>query len=181
MTKQEVELSKFCAYALRHRPDAVGLTLDGQGWAEVDALVACAVREGYVADRDRIERIVREDKKGRYALSADGTHIRARQGHSVDVDVGMPVLTPPAVLYHGTAQESLASIRAKGILRMERNYVHLSQDKATAREVGVRHGTPVVLVIDAARMVADGVTFRLSENGVWQVDTVAWHYVTDVI
>ena len=105
--------------------------------------------------------------------------IRANQGHSVAVDLGMKQLPPPDVLYHGTAEKYLPSIREKGILKRSRNYVHLSTDAETAQKVGARHGVPVVLVIDAAKMAQDGFLFFLSENGVWQTEVVPFRYVKE--
>ena len=34
------ETSKFIALILRHKPEAIGITLDEHGWANVDELVA---------------------------------------------------------------------------------------------------------------------------------------------
>lgn len=34
------DTSKFLSYVLRHQPEAIGLTLDGEGWADIDALIA---------------------------------------------------------------------------------------------------------------------------------------------
>jgi putative RNA 2'-phosphotransferase len=58
--------------------------------------------------------------------------------------------------------------------------VHLSPDVATARTVGGRRGRPVVLRVDAAAMVADGLLFSRSANGVWLTDSVPPRYVAVV-
>ncbi|MBF3216251.1 RNA--NAD 2'-phosphotransferase, partial [Pseudomonas aeruginosa] len=44
------DTSKFLSYVLRHQPEAIGLTLDGQGWADIDALIAGAARDGRALD-----------------------------------------------------------------------------------------------------------------------------------
>jgi putative RNA 2'-phosphotransferase len=48
----------------------------------------------------------------------------------------------------------------------------------TATRVGMRHGFPVVLRVDAARMQADGILFYRSDNGVWLTGAVAPRYLS---
>jgi putative RNA 2'-phosphotransferase len=98
--------------------------------------------------------------------------IRANQGHSVTVDLELPVAVPPDVLYHGTASRFRAAIERDGLRRRARHHVHLSREAATAQAVGARHGAPVILQIDARAMAQAGFEFRCSENGVWLVDSV---------
>ncbi len=100
-------------------------------------------------------------------FSADGSRIRAAQGHSIGVDLGLEPARPPAELYHGTAERNLASIREHGLRPGSRDYVHLSRERDTAHAVGSRHGRPVVLIIEAERMVEAGHVFHVSNNGVW--------------
>ncbi|MGM9613540.1 MAG: RNA 2'-phosphotransferase [Butyricicoccus sp.] len=179
--KQEERLSRYLSFVLRHHPEAAGITLHRKGaWAEVDALLHGVQRAGKPLDLPLLEKIVCEDRKQRYSFSPDHRYIRANQGHSVDVDLGFEPLEPPAVLYHGTATRFLDSIRAEGITRQSRQYVHLSRDVKTAFAVGGRHGIPVVLELDAAAMHRDSIPFYLSENGVWLCDAVPWHYVAAV-
>ncbi len=165
------------SYLLRHRPDDAGLVLDAQGWADVDLVLAALASKGSSLTRADLARIVAGDDKRRYALSEDGTRVRANQGHSVDVELDLPPAEPPSVLYHGTAERALASILATGLERRARHHVHLSAVVATARAVGGRHGRPVVLRVDAARMRAEGWTFYRSANDVWLVDAVPAAYL----
>jgi putative RNA 2'-phosphotransferase len=160
-------ISKFLSLVLRHEPGKIGLTLDGQGWARVEDLIACTGRHGRRLDRSLIERVVATNDKQRFALSEDGRMIRASQGHSVAVDLALEPRTPPEVLFHGTATRFLESIRAQGLLAGSRNHVHLSADEATAVKVGSRHGRAVVLKVRAGEMDRAGVAFYRSENGVW--------------
>ena len=102
--------------------------------------------------------------------------IRARQGHSINVDVNLSEMTPPDVLYHGTATRFLESIYANGLNAGNRLYVHLSPDEATAINVGSRHGKPFVIKIDCHKMLADGCKFYLSNNGVWLTKQVLPKY-----
>jgi putative RNA 2'-phosphotransferase len=172
-----VRASKFLSLVLRHRPEHIGVTLDGAGWVAVDELLAAARRSGFALDRATLERVVAENDKRRFAFSADGTRIRASQGHSVGVDLGLEARAPPDVLFHGTAARFLDSIRSKGLKPGSRTHVHLSADEATARTVGRRHGSPVVLRVDAGAMHRDGHEFYRSENGVWLAQAVPARYL----
>ncbi|POM24343.1 RNA 2'-phosphotransferase [Actinomadura rubteroloni] len=172
MDDRTVAISRFLGRHLRHRPEAIGLVLDASGWTDVAALLAAAARHGFPVTRAELDAVVASDAKGRYALDAAGLRIRANQGHSVPVELGLPVAAPPPVLFHGTVRRALDGIRRDGLLPMGRHAVHLSPDRATAERVGTRRGRPVVLTVDAAGMAADGHEFRVSANGVWLVAAV---------
>jgi putative RNA 2'-phosphotransferase len=183
----DTRISRLLSYVLRHRPDEVGVSLDSEGWTEVEVLLA-SLRAGKGVDLDEagLRRIVAEDEKGRYALrKRDGKlYVRANQGHSVasvDAVDEMP-RTPPDLLFHGTTRERWAEIRASGGLRrMRRHHVHLSADRATAWSVGARHRreTPLLLEVDAGVMAGDGFLFRVSANGVWMADEVPLRYLRE--
>lgn len=168
MSKQDADISKFLSYVLRHEPHAIGLTLDCEGWAEIDALIAGAQQAGRVLDVELIRAVVNSSDKKRFALSDDGRRIRAVQGHSTDtVAIQREPKQPPEFLYHGTATRFLDSILAEGLRPGERHHVHLSEDASTATAVGQRHGKPVVLKIEALRMYRQGFVFFQADNGVW--------------
>lgn len=172
-----VRTSKFLSLVLRHDPGKIGLRLDDAGWADVDALLSAAAAAGVRIDRPTLERVVAENDKKRFAFSEDGKRIRASQGHSVDVDLGLQPQTPPELLFHGTATRFVDSIRENGLHSASRTHVHLSADEATATSVGQRHGRPVVLTIAAGRMHRDGHAFYRSDNGVWLTDAVPAQYI----
>ena len=175
-TPDLTRISKYISLILRHKPEVIGIKLDTHGWADVNALLAGISRK-YPINRDILEEIVRSDEKQRYSFSEDGTKIRANQGHSVQVDVELPVTEPPETLYHGTAQRFAASIEALGLLPQSRLYVHLSPDQETAEKVGRRHGEPVIYLVDAGQMHRDGYLFYLSANGVWLTKAVPATYL----
>jgi putative RNA 2'-phosphotransferase len=137
---------------------------------EVDELVAGLRRAGRDVTAADVRAAVDADSKGRYELVDD--RIRAAQGHSVDVELGLPPLPPPSVLYHGTVERFLPSILATGLQPGARQFVHLSPDVPTARAVGRRRGEPVVLVVDAAGAHSAGHEFRRASNGVWLTEAV---------
>ncbi len=174
-------MSKFISLILRHHPEAAYIELDEHGWAEVDKLIEGIRRTGKRINRELLEEIVRTDNKQRYSFNEDKTYIRANQGHSVPVDVGLKEQEPPVFLYHGTAAGFLASIEREGLKPMGRLYVHLSKDVETAVNVGKRHGKPVVLKIHSGDMYRDGQAFYLSENGVWLTKKVVPEYFERLI
>lgn len=172
-----VRVSKFLAMHLRHRPERIGITLDKGGWVGVDELIAACAHNGFPVSREELEYVVTANDKHRYGFDETGAHIRANQGHSVEVELGLPISTPPDVLFHGTTDRFLSVIRREGLRPMGRHDVHLSAELETARRVGARRGEPVVLTIDAAAMALTGYEFRLSANGVWLVSAVPPRYL----
>ena len=170
------ETSRFLSFILRHKPSAIGISLDAHGWADVEELI-----EGISRTRrfnmEMLEEIVCTDDKKRYSFNSDKTKIRANQGHSVPVDVELRESVPPRVLYHGTGEKYTAFIDAEGLKPKSRLYVHLSADITTATKVGARHGSPVVYTVDTEKMAADGFKFYISENGVWLTERVPAKYL----
>jgi len=179
MTEKElVRLSKWLSLRLRHDPAGIGLALDPAGWAAVDDLIAASARHGLRFDRAKLDIVVANNNKRRFEYDDNGTRIRARQGHSIDVDLGYADAAPPDVLYHGTVTRFLPEIWRSGLQPMARHDVHLSADTATARTVGARHGVSAVLSVDAAAMAVDGHTFRVTGNGVWLTAAVPASYLS---
>ena len=168
-------VSKFLALVLRHRPEVAKLSLSPEGWAEVDEVVAAIRAKFGTFDRGGLEELVRTDAKSRYALDESGEKIRASQGHSVPVDLGLEPAEPPLFLYHGTAQRFLASILEEGLVRAKRHHVHLSPDVETALKVARRRGGEVAVIeVRSGEMAAP---FFRSANGVWLTDHVPPAYL----
>ncbi|MBB1256977.1 RNA 2'-phosphotransferase [Streptomyces sp. OF3] len=170
-------VSKYLSRHLRHRPEGIGIRLDEHGWVAVPVLLRAAARHGFPIDRAELETVVTANDKQRFALDRDADRIRAQQGHSVPVDLGLPPREPPDFLFHGTVGRFLPAIRREGLRPMRRHAVHLSTDRDTALRVGARRGRPVVLTIRSGEMHRDGHVFRLSGNGVWLVTAVPPRYV----
>ena len=160
-------LSKFLSLVLRHRPEVIGQQLEPGGWLPVESVIAGARQQGYRLDMATLELVVAQKSKQRFAFNGDKSKIRASQGHSVLVDLGLAPQQPPDILYHGTASRFVESIRQQGLLPQQRNHVHLSRDIETARNVGSRYGKPVIIEIQAGEMYRAGHAFLVSENGVW--------------
>jgi putative RNA 2'-phosphotransferase len=172
MSMHNIQLSKFLSFVLRHKPRSIGLTLDSQGWADIDELIVKANAAGTTFDRVALLQVVETSDKKRFSVSPDGLRIRAAQGHSVSVELGLSPRQPPVVLYHGTATRFVESIRAQGLKPQARQHVHLSFDEATALRVGGRHGKAYIFRVEALAMHAKGFKFYLSDNGVWLTDQV---------
>lgn len=168
------KISKFLSYVLRHKPEAIGLELDAEGWASIQVIINKA---DMPIDRSIIEQAVSTNDKQRFALSEDGQYIRANQGHSIDINLGLKPKAPPVDLYHGTAKRFLENILCEGLKPQNRQYVHLSPDEETAHKVGQRHGSPVILKIPALEMHKSGHEFFLTENGIWLIKNVSAKYL----
>ena len=167
-----VRISKFLSQILRHRPEKIGLSLDANGWAEVAELLEKSAQKGIRFDRATLQIVVDTNNKKRFSISDDGLRIRANQGHSIDIELGLKPQRPPEMLFHGTVEQHLALIRKDGLLRMRRQHVHLSQELETAVAVGGRRGKAIVLQIKSGEMARQGFLFFLSENGVWLTELV---------
>ena len=172
-----VSVSKFMSLVLRHQPQKIGLELDAAGWASVDELLRLSAAAGQPFSHDDLVDVVAISDKQRFALSEDGRRIRANQGHTIEIELGLPTLVPPDALFHGTAKRFLEAILREGLSRRARHHVHLTADRDTAIAVGRRYGVPVLLRIDAKRMHNDGHVFRCSANGVWLADDVPTVYL----
>ena len=168
-----IKRGKKLSYLLRHDQS---YAFDEHGWRKVSDLVT---NHGFTLEE--LREIVATNNKQRYEFSKDLTRIRARQGHSIQVDVELAEATPPDMLYHGTTKAFIASIMKQGILKGKRLYVHLSTTIEAATKVGARHGDSVVLAIDAKRMSEDGNKFFLSRNGVWLTEFVDAQYIIGVV
>ena len=175
------DTSKFLSYVLRHEPQAIGLSLDSEGWASVTALIDAASREGRNLTRELLEQVVHTNEKKRFSFSENGQNIRAVQGHSnPSVQLQLEEKQPPALLYHGTATRFVESINQKGLIPGSRHHVHLSEQLETAREVGQRYGTVVILKVNTPEMLAEGFKFFQAENGVWLTEQVPVRFLEPI-
>lgn len=172
------DTSKFLSYVLRHKPDTIALSLDPEGWANVEELIAKA---DIPLSTALLHEVVTTSDKQRFDISADGLSIRANQGHSIALNLGLEPTEPPVILYHGTATRFLKNIKAEGLRPQNRQYVHLSADQETATKVGQRHGKAVILIIPAFTMHQQGQQFFQAKNGVWLTKAVPPEAISDLI
>lgn len=163
----QTRLSKHVAYVLRHSPYP-----NGGGWMATEALA-----EALDCSVEAVRQVVIADEKGRYEFSSDQTMVRAVYGHSIAVDLGLTACTPPNRLYHGTATKYLDRIMAEGLKPRSRQYVHLSGSAETALGIGSRHGSAVVVEVDAAAACESGAAFYKTASGVWLADAIPAAYL----
>lgn len=177
MKDRTIRASKFLSLVLRHKPETIGLELDSQGWAPVSDLLRALSTSRFPLSLEELQEVVRSNDKQRFSFSVDGSRIRASQGHSLTLDLGYEPGVPPAILFHGTAERFLASIRQQGLIKGQRHHVHLSAETETAVNVGKRYGQPVLLIIASEQMNKDGHLFFRSANGVWLTERVPVEYI----
>lgn len=158
----QIQESKRLAYLLRH-----SCLPDHNGWVSISVLI-----QEYNFTAHELERIVFEDTKGRFEFSEDKSSVRALYGHSINLDLGLEPTMPPLALYHGTAEKYIDSIMKEGLRPRKRNFVHLSETLDMATQVGIRHGSPVVLSIDVEAMIKAGNKFYKVQNGIWLTDKI---------
>lgn len=180
MSEKNTDISKFLSYILRHEPETIGVVLDKEGWAKISDLILCSTKEGCKLNNNIICDLVENSDKKRFSISDDGLRIRAAQGHSTQqVNIDHKEITPPDILYHGTATRFIVAIREQGLVPLSRQYVHLSSDEDTAIRVGQRHGKPLVLKINALNMYEQGFKFFQADNGVWLTDIVPYQFIQE--
>lgn len=168
-------ISKFLSLVLRHQPEKIDLELDINGWANVSDLLE---KLPFNISFDVLKDIVVTNDKQRFSFNQDNSLIRANQGHSLQgVDLKLDSITPPKILYHGTVDKFILSIKEEGLNKKSRQHVHLSADITTASNVGSRRGRPIILGIEALKMHQKGIEFYKSKNGVWLTDKVPSEYI----
>jgi len=177
--------SKFLSLLLRHKPAALGLTMDIKGFVSVQQILDNSNSGKYPCDPftlDDIKEIVFTDEKSRYSFDFEMQKVRANQGHSIDVELDLVPQTPPKYLFHGTSKKAIEFIKKEGIKPMSRNHVHLSHDVETAKNVGSRgkRGAPIILRIRAYDLHQYFVKFYLSQNGVWLTESVIPFEFTEI-
>ena len=173
-----IQLSKTVSHALRHEPQSYNFILDNQGWVLLSDLVLGLNSKGILVDELSIIKMVEFSEKKRHQIL--NGKIRAYYRHSIKSEILKHSVEPPQFLYHGTTKNSLNCIVEKGLLPMERQYVHLSVDKKTAAIVGSRKkGKLVVLKVKAKEAYLNSIQFYKEENGIWLSDPIPSKYITD--
>ncbi|AFA39262.1 RNA:NAD 2''-phosphotransferase [Pyrobaculum oguniense TE7] len=157
-----LRISKLLSLALRHNPSVLGITLDSHGWAEIGAVLRGLEKFGLPVSEEPLRALVVADDKGRFEIA--GGKIRARYGHSIDVDIEYEIDETSTTLYHGTTADNLPSIKALGILSMKRKFVHLAADVDTACVNAARRPSPIVIEVDAECLRSSGVVIYIGSR-----------------
>lgn len=168
--KKRIKKSKKLAPLLRHDKK---YHFDEYGWRAISDLVA---EHGF--SQEELVDIVANDPKGRFEFSNEKPLIRAKWGHSFPVNYGNECKDVPDTLYHGTADIYLPSIQREGLKEKDGRIVHLTNDRLLAIKIGKRHGTPIVLSIDAKRMKEDGLKFWRPGEYIWLTKEIEIQYIS---
>jgi putative RNA 2'-phosphotransferase len=173
------EISRAVSHALRHEPWLYELEVDDEGWTSLEDVLAALRRlraEWRELAKDDLARMIETSSKRRHEIQTD--RIRALYGHSIVGKLKKTPCTPPDILYHGTAPDSVFHIESTGLQPMKRQYVHLSVDDAMAMEVGRRKATyPIILRVQAADAHANGIHFYEGNEKVWLADHVPPEFI----
>ena len=152
-------ISKFLSGILRHFPEKFGVEVDQNGFANLEKVITI-LKERYGIDELHLRAVVEFDSKRRFEIA--GGKIRARYGHSIDVNVRWSESRKiPKKLYHATSPENLKSIMNVGLIPVRRKETHMTEKPEEAIEVGYRHSEiPVLLEINAERAMENGIEIR---------------------
>ena len=150
--------------------------MDAGGWVTLSDLLAWKRLKSAGVTREHVQYIVDSCEKRRFALSPDGSKIRANQGHSVSAVKEEELLTPIEdaaelrMCVHSTFPKAVEAISRSGLSRMSRRHIHMVDSFETHAESGaisgVRRSARVHVHVDAAAAMAAGITFHRSANGV---------------
>jgi putative RNA 2'-phosphotransferase len=163
---REERLGRFVSGALRHFPADVGLEMDQQGWVDLDFLYDAMKKRYRWGTMERLLSLVESDKKERYEI--DDSFIRARYGHSVEVDLVSDYSENEIpFLYYGVSQEEADMILDNGIAPVRQCYVHLSTSLEKAKQAASVHTeNPVIFEVDALTAQDDGVDIVTVNNDI---------------
>lgn len=183
ITNRELKfISKKMSYALRHNPKKYGISRNEYGYTDLDDFIAAMNRVHHFSPaltKETIDEVIARSNKKRFAIR--GNKICALYGHSIPGIIKHQAAVPPAILFHGTARRFMPSIDKLGLLPMQRQFVHLSTDVATARAVGMRHDShPVILQVDTVAARKAGIEFYIGNDQVWLCDELPSRFFKEI-
>jgi len=175
-------LSRIIAGALRHFPEKIGLLMDGHGFVEIESLIDAigTSRSGFTWLRpSHISALVETDPRERYQI--DGGMIRAKYGHSINVDLSDLPISDVNEFYYPVTEEESDIVIESGIRPIDRKKVHLSTTIQKAIEAGrVRTEVPMILRIDGVKAREDGVEIYQATEDVCVTEYIEAKYISMV-
>lgn len=165
---QQIALSRALSKTLRHAAASQGIAINSNGYCLVSDLLTHSRYKSLQATAEQIKQVVESNDKQRFEFDASGTKIRARQGHSINVDVELTPLTLdslPDVVVHGTNPTAWESIKTQGLSRQNRLHIHMAAGLPGEVISGMRHSAKVLIYINVPKAMADGIEFFRSANG----------------
>lgn len=149
------KLGKIISGALRHFPGELGLNMDSHGWVNISELGKAISQKYPWAKKYHIDAMFDTDEKGRYERK--GEMVRARYGHSINIDLDYPI-SQYKTLFYGTSEEEADRILEIGLKPVNQHYVHLSKSLEEAVKVAcIRTEHPVIISVDARKAIENGI------------------------
>lgn len=177
LSKERVEkLGRFISGALRHFPQKLKLEMDENGWVDFNSLARIASRKYRWANQWLIKAIVESDEKKRYEIKDE--KIRARYGHSVNVELSDYPESEENILYYGTGEEEAHRMLEIGIKPVTQTFVHLSTTVEKSERVAkFRTDKPMILEVDVESARRDGLKFLKANDYIVLTTEVPPEYV----
>jgi len=138
-------------HVLRHKPEYVGVTLDGCGWVNVSTLLKACHANGHVFTEEMLVEVVKENDGGNFVFSDDKQKIKASAGHSFNNEnLNLQEMDPPETLW---------------FILIDSYHVYFAEKKEDGKIVGGQFGKQkVVQKLNAELMARDGYRFYRSEK-----------------
>lgn len=160
-----VKASKQLSYLLRHGAKDENIQITDDGFVRIEDIIS----KYPVLSRNIIQQIVDNDEKNRYLIKDNS--IRANQGHSMDVEIEMELITRHEdipVVIHGTYTKNWQSIKTEGLKKMGRKHIHFAPGFIGEENVksGMRKSCNLFITIDAEKCMKDSIKFYRSSNNV---------------
>ena len=150
--------SRWMSYVLRHNPERYGLQPDRHGFVNLDEFLQVAARRYPDLGSERIRTLIEAGGSSRFEVTGD--RLRARYGHSIQVEPVGPPAEPPPFLYIGTEASASEAILAEGLKPADRSSLHLSTTFDEALTIAQRKtASPAVFRILAQEASKAGVAF----------------------
>eukprot|EP01112_Ceratiomyxa_fruticulosa_P001862 TRINITY_DN1201_c0_g3_i3.p1 TRINITY_DN1201_c0_g3~~TRINITY_DN1201_c0_g3_i3.p1 ORF type:complete len:304 (+),score=80.68 TRINITY_DN1201_c0_g3_i3:60-914(+) len=194
--ERDVHVSKFLSAILRHSAKEEGINISADGWVSINELLSLPHSKQIGLTEENILRIVKDNDKQRFSIkegdettttattttppsSSSSTptttkalYIKANQGHSMqDIEVELTKISNASeypTVVHGTYHRFWPSIKKSGLSKMRRNHIHMAIGEYGSKSVisGMRSSCEIVIYIDIARAMQDGIDFFVSQNKV---------------
>jgi len=175
-------VSKKLSWILRHHAVELGLQMRPDGYVRVEDLLRLDLLKSFrpPITFEQIQRVVASNDKQRFGLIREGDtwFIRAHQGHSglqathLDDEKALTRIED-ASLYpfciHGTTRDAWKLILSSGGLKtMGRRHIHFSSKPFGSSEIisGMRRTSKVLIYVNLAAAMSEGIKFYLSSNDV---------------
>ncbi len=171
-------LSRFLAMVLRHRAHQFDLPMDDEGFVPVDELLEVIDEQSSLdwVELEHLEYLTHRGDRKRFEIRDGG--MRATYGHSFRRPIRYQEVEPPEELFVAIPKGQVAQVKAQGLRPLGRQYVHLSEQRAEAEEVGRRHDdNSMIVTVRAGEAAKKGVPFYRPTDGLYLVSHLPAQYL----